>query len=164
MKRKIALGPGAASLILIVVILSLCMLSMLMQIGARNDLSLATRGTEMITNVYDLFSRSEERLAKLDKVLARCHNAVAQYRETNSFADSDDEAYRELVHQNLPEGFTWVEKEDESVLIKWEEPLNKRVLTCEVKLLPYEGTDRTEWAVHTFAEPSQAAEDGEEFQ
>ena len=28
-KRKIALGPGAASLILIVVVLSLCMLAML---------------------------------------------------------------------------------------------------------------------------------------
>ena len=55
MKRKIALGPGAASLILIVVILSLCMLTMLMQIGARNDLSLASRGTEMITRVYELF-------------------------------------------------------------------------------------------------------------
>ena len=45
-KRKIALGPGAASLILIVVVLSLCMLAMLAQIGARNDYSLSSRSAE----------------------------------------------------------------------------------------------------------------------
>ena len=36
-KRKVALGPGAASLILIVVVLSLSMLAMLAQVGVRSD-------------------------------------------------------------------------------------------------------------------------------
>ncbi len=53
-KRKIALGPGAASLILIVVVLSLCMLAMLAQIGSRNDYSLSSRSAAMITSVYPL--------------------------------------------------------------------------------------------------------------
>ena len=64
-KRKIALGPGAASLILIVVVLSLCMLAMLTQIASRNDFSLASRSAEMITRVYELSDRSERRLAEL---------------------------------------------------------------------------------------------------
>ena len=48
MKRKVALGPGAASLILIVVVLSLCMMAMLTQIGARNDYNLCKRSAEMV--------------------------------------------------------------------------------------------------------------------
>ena len=52
-KRKVALGPGAASLILIVVVLSLAMLAMLMQISSRNDVSLASRSAEMTARVYD---------------------------------------------------------------------------------------------------------------
>ncbi len=163
MKRKIALGPGAASLILIVVILSLCMLSMLMQIGSRNDLSLATRGTEMITNVYGLFSDSENRLAELDTFLVRCQKLA-----------KDDASYRKLVKENLPEGFGYSDgseiTEDEAentaetasdILISWQEPLDRRVLTCKVKLLPYGETERTCWVSHTFEEPSrQTSEEG----
>ena len=142
MKRKIALGPGAASLILIVVILSLCMLTMLMQIGARNDLSLASRGTEMITRVYELFDHSEERLAKLDAFLLRCRKATE---------GQDEYAYRQLVEQNLPEGFTLEDTED-GQYITWKDSLGKRILTCTVKLLPPGETERTAWVVHTFAE------------
>ena len=79
-KRKVALGPGAASLILIVVVLSLCMLAMLAQIGARNDYSLSSRSAEMITRVYELRDQSERRMAELDAVLVRC-SAEGQDRE-----------------------------------------------------------------------------------
>ena len=146
MKRKIALGPGAASLILIVVILSLCMLSMLMQIGSRNDVSLASRGTEMISRVYDMFSRSEKRLAKLDAYLVRCQAG-----------QKDMEEYLDLVRDNLPEGYVM-----EGDTITWLDLLEKRVLTCTVRLLPPGETPRTEWVVHTFEEPSAVQATGEE--
>ncbi len=154
MKRKIALGPGAASLILIVVILSLCMLTMLMQISARNDLSLSTRGTEMITRVYELFDRSENRLATLDAFLVRCQKAAE---------GQDMDAYLDLVEQNLPEGFTMEDTKDGKI-ITWHDPLDKRVLTNSVRLLPPGGAERTEWVVHTFAEPAQVSANEEEFQ
>ena len=76
-KRKIALGPGAASLILIVVVLSLCMLAMLAQIGSRNDFSLASRSADMITRVYELSDQSERRMAELDAILVRCRKEAA---------------------------------------------------------------------------------------
>ena len=155
MKRKIALGPGAASLILIVVILSLCMLSMLMQISARNDVSLASRSTEMITKVYDLFSRSEKRLAKLDAFLARCRKASE---------GGDMDAYVELVRQNLPEGFVLKENAEGMYVITWQDPLDRRVLTCAVRLLPPGEEKRTEWVVHTLAEPMEETAEQEEFQ
>ena len=65
-KRKVALGPGAASLILIVVVLALCMMSMLTQISARNDYNLCSRSAEMVQRVYELNALSEQKLAELD--------------------------------------------------------------------------------------------------
>ena len=128
-KRKIALGPGAASLILIVVVLSLCMLAMLAQIGSRNDLSLSSRSAEMITRVYELRDQSEHRMAELDAILVHCQ------------ADAGDrDAYLALVEKNLPEDMTL----DEDV-VSWSEPLDNRTMNCEVKILDPGETPRARW-------------------
>ena len=128
-KRKIALGPGAASLILIVVALSLCMLAMLAQIGARNDASLASRSAEMITRVYELSDQSERRFAELDGVLARCQKEV-----------QDMDTYLELVGKNLPEGMVLEEN-----VVSWTEPLDNRTMNCGVKLAEPGTMLRAEW-------------------
>ncbi len=128
-KRKIALGPGAASLILIVVMLSLCMLAMLAQIGSRNDLSLASRSAMMISRVYHLSANSERKLAELDTLLAKCQ------QETQ-----DQAAYLELVAQNLPEGM-----EIEDKLISWTEPLDNRTMNCVVELADPGEMPRAKW-------------------
>ena len=130
-KRKVALGPGAASLILIGVVLSLCMLAMLAQIGSRNDYSLASRSAEMITRVYDLHDQSERRLAELDAVLVKCQAE-----------SSDMESYLELLEERLPEGMT-LDDMEETVL--WQEPLDNRTMNCEVKLLAPGEKERTRW-------------------
>ncbi len=132
MKRKIALGPGAASLILIVVMLSLSMLSMLMQIGSRNDYSLASRSAQMTSKVYELSSDAERRLAKLDTVLVRLR------KETQ-----DKDEYLELLEKNLPEGFEILNDE-----VTWKALLGNRTLTCTVRILPPGGKNRTEWIAH----------------
>ena len=129
-KRKIALGPGAASLILIVVVLSLCMLAMLAQIGSRNDLSLATRSADMITRVYELSDQSERRMAELDAILVRCRKEAGE----------NQEAYLELVKQNLPEDMTLEED-----LVSWTEPLDNRTMNCQVKLAGPGEMPRAEW-------------------
>jgi hypothetical protein len=132
MKRKVALGPGAASLILIVVVLSLCMLGMLMQIGSRNDYSLTTRSTEMISRVYDLSARSERRLAELDAVLVSCRQEAPE-----------QEAFLASVAERLPEGMEIQEDE-----VSWKEPLDNRTLICVVRLLGPDHPERTEWISH----------------
>ena len=131
-KRKIALGPGAASLILIVVVLSLCMLAMLSQIGARNDYSLSSRSATMITKVYQLHDQSERRLAELDAVLVRCRAQTKNKTE-----------YMKLVEENLPEGMTL-----EGDIVCWTEPLDNRTMTCEVRILEPHKKDRTEWVTY----------------
>lgn len=131
-QRKIALGPGAASLILIIVTLSMCVLCMLTFISAKNDLSLSTRSADMIQRVYTLNDRSEYSLAKLDAVLAECADQAA-----------DDEAYLEMVAQQLPED---MEMEENTVF--WTESEGDRALWCMVELAPRGETPRLKWTQH----------------
>ena len=133
MKRKVALGPGAASLILIVVVLSLCMMAMLTQIGARNDYNLCKRSAEMVQRVYELNAQSEGKLAELDAVLVKAQQD----------AGTDMEAYLKKVEELLPEGMTLEEGN-----ITWTEPLDNRNLECIVKLLPPGEKQRTKWISH----------------
>ena len=133
MKRKVALGPGAASLILIVVVLSLCMMAMLTQIGARNDYNLCKRSAEMVQRVYELNARSEQKLAELDAVLVK---AQAE-------AGSNMEAYLKKVEELLPEGMSLDEEK-----VTWTEPLDNRNLECIVQLLQPGEKQRTRWISH----------------
>ena len=133
MKRKVALGPGAASLILIVVVLSLCMMAMLTQIGARNDYNLCRRSAEMVQRVYELNAQSEQKMAELDALLVRAQ------RETGD----DMEAYLAKVEELLPEDMSLEDRR-----ITWTEPLDNRNLECVVQLLAPGETKRTEWISH----------------
>ena len=131
-KRKVALGPGAASLILIVVVLSLCMMAMLTQISARNDYNLCKRSAEMVQRVYELNAQSEQKLAALDELLVTAQKDAA-----------DMDAYLEKVSEVLPEGMTLEEDK-----ITWTEPLDNRNLQCIVQLLPPGEKQRTKWISH----------------
>ena len=131
-QRKIALGPGAASLILIVVALSMCVLCMLTFISAKNDLSLSLRSGEMIQRVYALNDRSERSLALLDGVAAECAAQAA-----------DDASYRALVAESLPEGIHMEEN-----MISWTESEGDRALECAAMLAPWGEMPRLQWAQH----------------
>ena len=133
MKRKVALGPGAASLILIVVVLSLCMMAMLTQIGSRNDYNLCKRSAEMVQHVYELNAQSEQKLAELDSLLVKAQQE----------AGTDQAAYLEKVRTLLPEGMS-MEKDQ----VKWTEPMENRNLECIVQLLPPGEKERTKWISH----------------
>lgn len=132
-KRKVALGPGAASLILIVVVLSLCMMAMLTQIGARNDYNLCRRSADMVQRVYELNEQSERKLAELDAVLIKARQE----------AGDDQEAYLKKVEELLPEDMTMEEDK-----VTWTEPLDNRNLECIVQLLPSGEKQRTKWISH----------------
>ena len=131
-KRKVALGPGAASLILIVVVLSLCMISMLTQIAAKNDYNLCSRSAEMVQKVYELNAQSEQKYASLDAMLVSARKESA-----------DMQAYLDKVKELLPESMTLEEDR-----ITWTEPLDNRNLECIVQLLPIEDAQRAKWISH----------------
>ena len=134
MKRKsaVSFGPGAASLILIVVILSMSVLGMLALMNARNDGKLSSRSIAVVEAGYALNARAEQSLATLDGVLTTCR----------AVSDSD-EAYLAAVRGLLPSGMLMDER-----IVRWEESDELRTLNCAVEVLPLESDERFAWRDH----------------
>ena len=84
-RQKIAAGPGASSLILIAVMLSLTILAALTMISARNDESLSDRSVETARQIYELSARGEASLAKLDQVLNEARRTAGDDTEYLSY-------------------------------------------------------------------------------
>ena len=81
-KSRISFGPGAASIILILVILSMSILAILSLISAKGEIRLAERSSEVIKAVCALNTKAEEMAAEIDRVVA----AVRESGQTgNSF-------------------------------------------------------------------------------
>ena len=128
-KSSISLGPGAPSLILIFVVLSMAALGMLSLMTARNDFRLSERSAQVTKAVYELNRAAENRRAGIDELLVRCREQ----------ADTENE-YREAVRQSLPEE---VSLEDE--LLVWTESDGSRMLDCALELCPLDSETRTRW-------------------
>ena len=146
-KRKIALGPGASSLILIVVVLSMCMLAMLTMVSARNDESLSKRSVSMIENVYRLSSDTERELAALDAVLARCAGE-----------NTSDEAYLAAVEEDLPEGM-----EMDGNRVTWTDSLEDRYMECTVEILGLSEAENGRFVWRTHRLTLESAEEEEDW-
>lgn len=134
MKRKsnITFGPGAASLILIVVILSMSVLGMLALMNARNDRKLSSRSVAVVEACYALNDRAERSLATLDGVLSTCA----------AISDSD-ETYLAAIRGLLPAGMLM-----DGRLIRWSESDELRTLSCAVEVLPLGEGERMAWREH----------------
>ena len=133
-KSNLSFGPGAASLILIVVILSMGVLGMLALMNARNDAQLSRRSIEVVAAGYDLNDRAERDVAELDAVLARC--------AASTFSD---EAYLAAVRGNLPDGMLMGQ---EDRIVSWELSDGLRTLSCAVEVLPQGEKERLRWREH----------------
>ena len=133
-KSNVSFGPGAASLILIVVILSMSVLGMLALMNARNDAQLSRRSIEVVAAGYELNDKAERGVAELDAVLARC--------AASTFSD---EAYLAAVRGNLPDGML-MDQEDR--IISWELSDGLRTLSCAVEVLPQGENERFRWHEH----------------
>ena len=132
-RKDYHIGPGAASLMLIVVVLSMSVLGMLSMMNARSDNRLSMRSAEVTEEIYILSADAERSLALLDAVLADC----AQQAE-------DDEAWLTLVGGSLPEGMTLSGR-----AVSWiEENEVGRKMICTVELADFGEYPRTRWTEH----------------
>ena len=132
-RKDYHIGPGAASLMLIVVVLAMSVLGVLSMMNARSDNRLSLRSAEVAEQTYDLSAAAERSLADLDTVLVECA-AKAE----------DDASWLKLVREALPEKMNllgrsiyWTEKNEEG-----------RRLVCEVELANFGEFPRTRWTVH----------------
>ena len=128
-KSVITLGPGASSLILIFVVLSLTALGMLSLMTGRNDFRFAERSASVTQSVYALNVRAEERRAELDAICLSCVKD----------ASSDAEVFSAL-EASLPEDVTL---EDDLLLFTVED--ESRVLDCALRIDPFNTAQRTSW-------------------
>ena len=133
-KSNVSFGPGAASLILIVVILSMAVLGMLALMNARNDSKLSSRSIEVVAAGFELNDRAERNVAELDAVLARC--------AASTFSD---EAYLAAVRGSLPDGMLMGQ---EDRIVSWELTDGLRTLSCAVEVLPQGENERLRWREH----------------
>ena len=119
--REYRIGPGAVSLLLVVVVVSMSVLGLLALISSRGDYRLTERATQFVAAGYHAEAEAEYSLAALDEILADCAKAAA-----------DDESYLNSVAAALPEKMSV-----DGRLISWEEESDGgRTLICEVEILP----------------------------
>ena len=131
-KSSLSFGPGAASLILIVVVLAMSVLGMLALMNARSDSKLSHRSVEVIAAGYELNARAERSLSALDGLALKCR-ATAQ----------SDEDYLAALQRNLPQGML-----ADGSTIYWSETDGYRTLDCSVEVMPLNSETRFEWREH----------------
>ena len=131
-RSRISFGPGAASLILVVVILSMSVLGILALMNARNDSKLSARSVQVVQAGYALNVEAEQQLAKLDAI-------AAHYAEIAE----DDEAYALAVRTYLPADMELADR-----VIRWSLTDGYRMLDCAVALNPLGEAERFTWVNH----------------
>ena len=144
MKRRILrVGPGAASLLLAMVVVSMSILSWLALISARNDHKLTTRGIEFAVADYQKSAEAEYAFARLDALAAECgRNAES------------GEAYLEALGGLIGEDMCMA-----GDIIFWEHSSETgRTLKCAVRVLPLGSDVRLEWNMHMFVPETEAAQ------
>lgn len=140
-KSRFSFGPGAASLILIVVMLSMSVLGMLALMHARNDVRLSDRSAQVARAGYALSAEAEARLSRLDAVAAH-YAAVAD----------DDGAYALAVRTYLPEDMEMLDR-----VISWRQTDGTRTLQCAVELNPLGSKHRFTWVEHRMTAVTEEA-------
>ena len=83
-QREYRIGPGAASLMLLVVVLSMCVLGVLALMGARSDEGLSLRSIQVAQEVARLNVQAERSLADLDEKLKAASETASQATSPSS--------------------------------------------------------------------------------
>lgn len=125
MNRKLQIGPGAASLLLIAIVLSMSVLGVLMLMNAQSDYQLSLGSTALTEDVYRLNEQAEESLRRL--------------------AEACGDKPMEEVGSVLPAGM-----EADGDIILWTETVDNRALDCAVRLEDTEAGRIYTWVTHAF--------------
>ena len=132
-RRDFQIGPGAASLLLIAVVLCMGVLGALSLVSARSDARLSERSLRMAESAAGLNVHAEERLVELDTLMAEISAVV-----------EDEGAYLTELAERLPDDM-WIYDR----AIGWEEASDDgRRLTCEIAIAPLGEFPRAKWTEH----------------
>ena len=145
-QREYRIGPGAASLMLLVVVLSMCVLGVLALMGSRSDEGLSLRSIQVAQEVARLNVQAERWLADLDEKLKAASETAA-----------DEAEYLEAVGASLEDGMAL-----DGHRISWQESdENGRMLSCGVELAPRGGNPRYRRLEHRLITEEEAIDDAD---
>lgn len=134
-RRNLTIGPGAASLLLVIVVASMSVLGLLALMSARGDEKLMQRSRDFVTAEYETAAQAERSLAALDALLESCAQAAG-----------DETDYLARVAKGLPAGMTLT-----GDTVAWTQTGTAgRSLRCAVTLAQAGETPRFTWKEHRF--------------
>ncbi len=137
-RNAVNLGPGASSLILIFIVLTLTVLGMLGLMNSRNDLILSERSARVAEAAAELNVRTEEKWAEIDALLA----LAAREAE-------NDGAYLAAAAAALPETVDLYNREISWIALdSWEGTDGLRQMDCALEIQPLGDGQRTKWIRH----------------
>ena len=131
-KSRISFGPGAASIILILVILSMSVLGILSLMSARNAEKLSSRASMVIEAVYSLNDMAEQSFAELDAIVA----------EAAKEGGSEEDTLKR-IESRLPDGMTISDR-----TVSWTESDDVRDLKCAAEIVSFTNSERLRWTLH----------------
>lgn len=130
------IGPGAVSLLLIIVVVSMSVLGLLSMISARGDYKLTERAIDLAVSGQAASAEAEKTLSELDAILVSCAEKT-----------QDDEEYLALIAASIPEEMTMRGRN-----ISWKEQVSGgRTLNCTIEVLDLGKTDRILRVEHIFS-------------
>lgn len=131
-RRHFQIGPGAASLLLIAVVLCMSVLGVLSLVSAMGDARLSSRSAQMAQYMGEVNASSERSLALLDGALVACADAA------------DDSAYLDAVQAVLPDGMSL-----DGHLVSWVEASGEgHFVECKAQIAPLGDFPRVQWTEH----------------
>ncbi len=133
-------GPGAVSMLLMLVVVSMSVLGALALLSAKDAERLSDRAAEVAQIAAELDVRAEMTLSRLDALAARCA-AEAE----------NEEDYLERIAAALPEGTAL---EDRRII--WTERLGGRALECAAEIAAPGAFPRLEWHTHRLVVDAEA--------
>ncbi|MBO7709430.1 MAG: hypothetical protein J6S83_03115 [Lachnospiraceae bacterium] len=135
----IRMGPGAASLILIFVMLALSILAMLTLVNAKNDEQISVRSARVTEAVYDLEAQAQRIYGK---ILYLCREADEEIRQDTARLSREVAA---RVNEEAGDGMPLLNAQEDT--ISWTVTDGVRSFECTVRLT---GEDRkqAEWILH----------------
>lgn len=139
-KKLFRLSPGAPSLVLIVVVLSMSIMGMLMFVRTNSDMRLTQRSVQVAAQDAVLFARAEETLSELDALALSCKQQAG-----------DGESYLQLLAASLPNEMAMEEN-----VIYWQETDGSRTFRAGAAVAAYEEENRLSW--HTRVLEAQVGE------
>lgn len=134
-QREFYFGPGAASLLLVIVMVSMSVLGLLALISVRADVRLAERSRDFDVAEFETMAAAERTMAELDAILA-----------SSAARSSTEEDYQAAIVEALPQDMTLKDGE-----ISWVETSELgRSLQCRVKVMRHNEKQRFVWMEHAF--------------